>query len=162
MGLVPFFFLMIRRPPRSTLFPYTTLFRSGLGVRRAYGQPVRSGRTPSVRPRLPAGPAPDHRGAVGGRHHPPGGPRRESSAISRSDRPRASGAPGGRSVGRRPPRTQRPGGAASDGPPAAREGPTGDGVRRAARPAAARPGSRHHPGTAVARPTPGGAGGDTP
>src|SRR5438094_4903883 len=25
---VPFFFLMIRRPPRSTLFPYTTLFRS--------------------------------------------------------------------------------------------------------------------------------------
>src|SRR2546429_6038251 len=32
-----FFFLMIRRPPRSTLFPYTTLFRS-----RA-GDPVRSG-----------------------------------------------------------------------------------------------------------------------
>src|ERR1044071_688684 len=27
-----FFFLMIRRPPRSTLFPYTTLFRSGLVV----------------------------------------------------------------------------------------------------------------------------------
>src|SRR3989441_2987956 len=26
-----FFFLMIRRPPRSTLFPYTTLFRSCLG-----------------------------------------------------------------------------------------------------------------------------------
>src|SRR3989337_3834812 len=26
--LCPFFFLMIRRPPRSTLFPYTTLFRS--------------------------------------------------------------------------------------------------------------------------------------
>src|SRR5260370_8811129 len=25
-----FFFLMIRRPPRSTLFPYTTLFRSHL------------------------------------------------------------------------------------------------------------------------------------
>src|SRR5258708_10274519 len=29
-----FFFLMIRRPPRSTLFPYTTLFRSNL--RRQY------------------------------------------------------------------------------------------------------------------------------
>src|SRR3712207_7293906 len=30
-----FFFLMIRRPPRSTLFPYTTLFRSlGVGQRR--------------------------------------------------------------------------------------------------------------------------------
>src|SRR3712207_8650686 len=27
--LVFVFFLMIRRPPRSTLFPYTTLFRSG-------------------------------------------------------------------------------------------------------------------------------------
>src|SRR2546422_2512588 len=29
-----FFFLMIRRPPRSTLFPYTTLFRS-LSVKKA-------------------------------------------------------------------------------------------------------------------------------
>src|SRR2546422_5388908 len=28
-----FFFLMIRRPPRSTLFPYTTLFRSPVGGR---------------------------------------------------------------------------------------------------------------------------------
>src|SRR2546430_16334935 len=27
-GPASFFFLMIRRPPRSTLFPYTTLFRS--------------------------------------------------------------------------------------------------------------------------------------
>src|SRR5947209_11025370 len=27
-SLISFFFLMIRRPPRSTLFPYTTLFRS--------------------------------------------------------------------------------------------------------------------------------------
>src|ERR1035438_10829071 len=31
LGLcIVFFFLMIRRPPRSTLFPYTTLFRSTL------------------------------------------------------------------------------------------------------------------------------------
>src|SRR2546430_10298764 len=30
---VTFFFLMIRRPPRSTLFPYTTLFRSVRVVR---------------------------------------------------------------------------------------------------------------------------------
>src|SRR5258705_13980307 len=29
-----FFFLMIRRPPRSTLFPYTTLFRSPLAAKR--------------------------------------------------------------------------------------------------------------------------------
>src|SRR5438094_6510377 len=28
------FFLMIRRPPRSTLFPYTTLFRSLVGLER--------------------------------------------------------------------------------------------------------------------------------
>src|SRR5256885_15818847 len=28
-----FFFLMIRRPPRSTLFPYTTLFRSELALK---------------------------------------------------------------------------------------------------------------------------------
>src|SRR5690242_21484827 len=26
--VIPFFILMLRRPPRSTLFPYTTLFRS--------------------------------------------------------------------------------------------------------------------------------------
>src|SRR2546426_12739047 len=30
LSSVSFFFLMIRRPPRSTLFPYTTLFRSVL------------------------------------------------------------------------------------------------------------------------------------
>src|SRR2546426_302768 len=48
-----FFFLMIRRPPRSTLFPYTTLFRSGR-------------RLPRVR--LPAGgprPPPRHPHAAG-------------------------------------------------------------------------------------------------
>src|SRR2546422_2172181 len=54
-----FFFLMIRRPPRSTLFPYTTLFRSRgilgpavlgdldrtrhLGRRQRARQPVREG-----------------------------------------------------------------------------------------------------------------------
>src|SRR3989454_1499594 len=32
-----FFFLMIRRPPRSTLFPYTTLFRSRAGEGRSRG-----------------------------------------------------------------------------------------------------------------------------
>src|SRR3989449_8544594 len=36
-----FFFLMIRRPPRSTLFPYTTLFRSFRGFIAEAG--VRSG-----------------------------------------------------------------------------------------------------------------------
>src|SRR2546428_13581976 len=38
-----FFFLMIRRPPRSTLFPYTTLFRSELH-RRAQANGVRTTR----------------------------------------------------------------------------------------------------------------------
>src|SRR2546429_6397976 len=55
--VIHFFFLMIRRPPRSTLFPYTTLFRSGrcgpsctrcgestpaLGRLTSAGTPVRS------------------------------------------------------------------------------------------------------------------------
>src|SRR3972149_1351766 len=48
LGALIFFFLMIRRPPRSTLFPYTTLFRSGLlvgvprGVQQAESDEVRS------------------------------------------------------------------------------------------------------------------------
>src|SRR5256886_15866471 len=43
---------MIRRPPRSTLFPYTTLFRSGLarGLRTARrGERARIGRAPGPR-----------------------------------------------------------------------------------------------------------------
>src|SRR5258708_10854983 len=43
LWLVTFFFLMIRRPPRSTLFPYTTLFRSRVVVQKfseGLGQPV--------------------------------------------------------------------------------------------------------------------------
>src|SRR6266542_6297659 len=43
-----FFFLMIRRPPRSTLFPYTTLFRSRARGRRWW----RRGRCPPC-PRSP-------------------------------------------------------------------------------------------------------------
>src|SRR3712207_7740412 len=40
-----YFFLMIRRPPRSTLFPYTTLFRSVLAQPRALQlAPLRPGR----------------------------------------------------------------------------------------------------------------------
>src|SRR6516225_11405495 len=37
-----FFFLMIRRPPRSTLFPYTTLFRSGWTARSPWPRWPRS------------------------------------------------------------------------------------------------------------------------
>src|SRR3712207_7871801 len=38
-----FFFLMIRRPPRSTLFPYTTLFRSAFGATYAWPGLVKRG-----------------------------------------------------------------------------------------------------------------------
>src|SRR5258705_7882073 len=48
-----FFFLMIRRPPRSTLFPYTTLFRS----------PALRGR------RLPLRAVPERESFGGRRHH---------------------------------------------------------------------------------------------
>src|SRR2546427_5256048 len=57
-----FFFLMIRRPPRSTLFPYTTLFRSV----RSLGYPVLFGREEG------AGAAGGHPSAPrGGRRAPP-------------------------------------------------------------------------------------------
>src|SRR6185503_21057425 len=45
LHLLFFFFLMIRRPPRSTLFPYTTLFRS------QPTSPHRSGRSAACSPR---------------------------------------------------------------------------------------------------------------
>src|SRR2546430_5779285 len=44
-----FFFLMIRRPPRSTLFPYTTLFRS----RRRAGDPGSPGQPGAGDPQVP-------------------------------------------------------------------------------------------------------------
>src|SRR2546427_8945687 len=49
-----FFFLMIRRPPRSTLFPYTTLFRSrrrrpARGAAAPRGRSVPSAPTPRTR-----------------------------------------------------------------------------------------------------------------
>src|SRR3712207_7867632 len=51
-----FFFLMIRRPPRSTLFPYTTLFRSTHLRRRQLRVPGSSGHPPIWQSRV---------------HHPP-------------------------------------------------------------------------------------------
>src|SRR5437899_8476810 len=39
--MICFFFLMIRRPPRSTLFPYTTLFRSPRSTKTSGGRPSR-------------------------------------------------------------------------------------------------------------------------
>src|SRR5438876_9978906 len=52
---VVFFFLMIRRPPRSTLFPYTTLFRSRKPPRPPPGTPQQP-RAKRLRPsRRPTG-----------------------------------------------------------------------------------------------------------
>src|SRR2546423_9981623 len=66
-----FFFLMIRRPPRSTLFPYTTLFRSprsdtcrraSRGTRSPADPPAGSARR---RPRTSWAPSrPAHRGGI--------------------------------------------------------------------------------------------------
>src|SRR5256885_14667532 len=71
---------MIRRPPRSTLFPYTTLFRSLKATRAAVPEALGTSSSQPQRPdllasaaglhRLPAGGAVD-RGAGGGRR--PGG-----------------------------------------------------------------------------------------
>src|SRR3712207_8196585 len=81
-----FFFLMIRRPPRSTLFPYTTLFRSARHRRPLRGQGEDGGRAAGAparhrqdgaggQPRLLEG---DERG-VG---HPPGD--RKSTRLNSS------------------------------------------------------------------------------
>src|SRR6267143_3772426 len=56
-----FFFLMIRRPPRSTLFPYTTLFRS---VRLEDPRPRRS-----TRPRRPSWRSEEHTSELQSQFH---------------------------------------------------------------------------------------------
>src|SRR2546422_3603088 len=66
---------MIRRPPRSTLFPYTTLFRSPEPLR---GAPAREAR--AVRDRD------DHRPRGGVRHHRPPRPARRGQADRKSTR----------------------------------------------------------------------------
>src|SRR3989475_1622655 len=115
-----FFFLMIRRPPRSTLFPYTTLFRSRLPrVRDREGAllpkkgapgPGRRARSGGHRrgARARRGPAPvvlaaGHVGAAGGvpppRREPPrggdAGPRgRLVPGVGAAPSRRAGGGPG--------------------------------------------------------------------
>src|SRR3712207_7255702 len=55
---------MIRRPPRSTLFPYTTLFRSRRGGARDRGDRLRPRRAERDRPLPPADLAGLHDGGV--------------------------------------------------------------------------------------------------
>src|SRR5699024_12580184 len=57
LSFPPFFFLLIRRPPRSTLFPYTTLFRS-------------PGRGPGCRSRVPRRTSPGRGRADAHPRHP--------------------------------------------------------------------------------------------
>src|SRR3712207_9519602 len=89
-----FFFLMIRRPPRSTLFPYTTLFRS------------RTGRTPRwvphPRPGCAGGTAADGRGSADRLRHPvpDGGCRDKVTVRSRRLAPRPRGNGGDTAGGR--------------------------------------------------------------
>src|SRR5438094_7723113 len=69
---LPFFFLLFRRPPRSTLFPYTTLFRS-----------VRDRPLPAERVRhVGEGPGVGHRGDRGG----PAARDRKSTRLNSSHR----------------------------------------------------------------------------
>src|SRR5256714_10734022 len=116
--LASFFFLMIRRPPRSTLFPYTTLFRS----RRHAGA------------RLPGGLRRDARGPAAGRRRRPFGRGAALRAAARARRGRL--------------RRGRPlhGDARGPGPHAARRSPPLRRTEHAAhrRPAGAPPGARRH------------------
>src|SRR3712207_8306868 len=61
---------MIRRPPRSTLFPYTTLFRSGR--RREREDHARRRRAPAVPGHLGVGPAVPALSRRAADHHPAG------------------------------------------------------------------------------------------
>src|SRR3712207_8072706 len=67
-----FFFLMIRRPPRSTLFPYTTLFRSDrhrgdrVDRRVVERHPAVTG-APAIQAHIGPGPSPGVRTAAVGR-----------------------------------------------------------------------------------------------
>src|SRR2546427_8560915 len=87
-----FFFLMIRRPPRSTLFPYTTLFRSPEGGREVPRARQAAG---GARGGRPAGAGGAARPEVGGRRGRGG----ERAAAGRGFVAGGQGAAPGRGVG---------------------------------------------------------------
>src|SRR6266849_10727107 len=119
-----FFFLMIRLPPRSTLFPYTTLFRPPGARRGGLARPslahLRRAVLPAARP---GAPAERHRRGAGHRVpglHPPRAGAAEATPV-----------PADRRAGSRLRRDRgRPGGAAPDAPaPPGRRGERQDAGR---------------------------------
>src|SRR3989442_9831817 len=101
---------MIRRPPRSTLFPYTTLFRStaasGAAVLAPLGRPVRD-RVTGEPDRAPQPGAAQDRGRLGARLAPAAGVARGRPARGGDALPRH--AAGGRDRSSPRPRGARPG-----------------------------------------------------
>src|SRR5229473_1738297 len=85
---------MIRRPPRSTLFPYTTLFRAAPGVSVARQRP---GAQPRDRTSRAVEPRTDARGGAPLAHEPRrrhragGGERRRAGIAAAGHRPRSMG-----------------------------------------------------------------------
>src|SRR5947199_3133241 len=69
---------MLRRPPTSTLFPYTTLFRSPVFQPRADGHLVPHFRRDDIQP----APADRDRAGLTGRCHPEGGDRKSTRLNS--------------------------------------------------------------------------------
>src|SRR3989442_12191662 len=95
---------MIRRPPRSTLFPYTTLFRSGLAAARAMAQaaeqaaglPPRTAlvlSTGVIGVPLPLEQVADGLRAAAGRLTPEGGPEAAPAILTTGPRPKPCGGP---------------------------------------------------------------------
>src|SRR3989454_4107804 len=80
---------MIRRPPRSTLFPYTTLFRSRRRTGRAAGGAREAA---SVRPPAPVRPVADA-DRLQRRHRPAPAPLGAAGGAARRARPRGGGPP---------------------------------------------------------------------
>src|SRR3989449_5000816 len=79
---------MIRRPPRSTLFPYTTLFRS-LPPSALYREPELNAEPPPAAARLQLGPHPADALVLGAPHRGRGGaaavrPDRKSTRLNSS------------------------------------------------------------------------------
>src|SRR2546422_4716349 len=74
---------MIRRPPRSTLFPYTTLFRSSADDRTPLGSDgaAARGHRSAARPAVPDCPAGARRYHLGDRFHGDGGAKRDRKST---------------------------------------------------------------------------------